>query len=83
MTRGLNQIKSEPTREVPECNKRKIIPFNTVLYGTLLVILKTRLVALSGPLAFLSFELFEGGSSSSEASSMLHSCGNNKQKVLG
>jgi len=45
------------------------------LYGTLLVILKTRLGALaSGPLAFLSFELFGGGPSSSGTSSTLHSC---------
>ena len=53
------------------------LPFKTVLYGTLLVILNTRLDPFpeSGPLAFLSFELFEGvGSSSSATSSMLQSC---------
>lgn len=52
-------------------------PFKTVLYGTLLVILNTRLDPFpeSGPLAFLSFELFEGvGSSSSVTSSILQSC---------
>lgn len=53
-----------------------IVPFRTVLYGTLLVILNTRLGAFpaSGPFAFLSLELFEGGASSSSAtSSRLHS----------
>lgn len=52
-----------------------LLPFNKVLYGTLLVILKTRLGAFpeSGPLAFLFLEFFEGAPSSSEISSILHS----------
>lgn len=54
--------------------KMKNVPFRTVLYGTLLVILKTRLGDFSGPFSFLLLELFGGGSSSSAISSMLHSC---------
>lgn len=51
-----------------------MLPFNTVLYATLLVILNTRLgVSASGPLAFLSLELFDGAASSSEASSITQS----------
>ena len=65
--------KKKITRQLFNINS---LPLRTVLYGTLLVILNTRLGVFpeSGPFAFLSLELFEGGgSSSSETSSILHS----------
>ena len=63
-----------PNYRIIESKLTENKPLRTVLYATLLVILKTRPFPESGPLAFLSFELLEEASSSSEASSTLHSC---------
>lgn len=78
MTKEYKKCKSRQSLTVYELKKGYILkwamseaPFKTDLYWTLLVNLKTRLGVFVGPFDF--FELLDGGSSSSEASSILHS----------